>query len=140
METKICTKCGKELPIDSFNWRDKKKGTRRSECKVCHSDYMKTKYQEKKELVNNLKRNQCCAKCGDNRAYVLDYHHIDPNIKEMNISRMLSNRSNINHVIQEIDKCIILCSNCHRELHYLNISIDEYLAGQYSSSAQGFDP
>ena len=44
METKICTKCGKELPITDFNWRSKKEGTRRSECKYCHSDYMKKKY------------------------------------------------------------------------------------------------
>lgn len=35
--TKICTKCGKELPIEEFNWRNKVKGTRRSECKYCHT-------------------------------------------------------------------------------------------------------
>lgn len=40
METKICTKCGKELSIEEFNWRNKAKGTRRSECKYCHSGYM----------------------------------------------------------------------------------------------------
>lgn len=140
METKICTKCGKTLPIDQFNWRNKSKGTRRSECKFCHSKYMKEKYQEKKQIINNLKQQQCCVKCGDNRPYVLDYHHLDPNIKDMNVSRMLSNRSNINDVKQEINKCIVLCANCHREFHYLNISIDEYLAGQYNGSAQGFDP
>lgn len=47
----------------------------------------------------------------------------------MNISRMLSNRSNIKDVEQEINKCIVLCANCHREFHYLNIAIEEYLAG-----------
>ena len=41
METKVCTKCGKELPIEEFNWRNKSKGTRRSECKYCHSAFMK---------------------------------------------------------------------------------------------------
>ena len=140
METKICTKCGKELPVDQFNWRDKNKGTRRSECKICHSSYMKNKYQEKKNIINQLKQKQSCAKCGDNRFYVLDYHHLDPNVKDMNISRMLSNRSNIKDVEQEIDKCIVLCANCHREFHYLNITIKEYLAGQHNSSARGFDP
>ena len=44
MGTKVCTKCGKELSIEEFNWRDKKKGTRRSECKYCQSNYMKQKY------------------------------------------------------------------------------------------------
>lgn len=41
METKICTKCGRELPLESFNWRDKSKGTRRADCKECHNGYMK---------------------------------------------------------------------------------------------------
>ena len=41
METKICTKCGIEKPITEFNWRDKSKGTHRSECKICHTNYMK---------------------------------------------------------------------------------------------------
>ena len=44
MEYKTCTKCGKTLPITDFNWRNKAKGTRRSECKYCHSDYMKKQY------------------------------------------------------------------------------------------------
>ena len=51
METKICTKCGRELPLDQFNWRDKAKGTRRADCKQCHSGYMKAKYQEKKKKL-----------------------------------------------------------------------------------------
>ena len=44
METKICTKCGKEKPLTEFNWRNKSKGTLRSECKECHTAYMKQKY------------------------------------------------------------------------------------------------
>ena len=48
MEVKVCTKCGRELPLDQFNWRDKTKGTRRADCKECHSGFMKIKYQEKK--------------------------------------------------------------------------------------------
>lgn len=131
METKKCTKCGQILPLDQFNWRDKSKGTRRSECKFCHSSFMKQKYQEKQQAVEELKSQCACAKCGDSRSYVLDYHHIDPSIKEANVARMLSNRSNIEAINQEIDKCIVLCANCHREFHYFhkknNISLQEYL-------------
>ena len=132
METKICTKCGKELPLDQFNWRDKTKGTRRSECKFCHTNYMRQKYQEKKEIVQSLKEQDKCAKCGESRGYVLDYHHINPADKENTIARMTSNYYSLDKVMNEINKCICLCANCHREFHHLeqikNITIEEYLS------------
>lgn len=131
METKICTKCKNELPIEDFNWRDKKKGTRRSECKYCHTSYMKTMYQNKKKTIENLKVKECCQKCGDTRGYVLDFHHKDPSIKEDTIARMTSNNYCLTKTLEEIEKCVVLCSNCHREFHYLEkengIDIDEYL-------------
>lgn len=131
MDIKVCTKCGKELPIEDFNWRDKKKGTRRSECKYCHTEYMKRKYQEKKQTIQNMKAEASCAKCGDTRGYVLDYHHIDKTQKENTIARMISNRYTLDKIYQEIEKCICLCANCHREFHHFEetkgITLDEYL-------------
>lgn len=131
METKICTKCHKELPITDFNWRNKEKGTRRSECKFCHSNYMKQKYQQKKNTIQNLKSQYSCAKCGEKRGYVLDYHHLNPKEKDTTIARLISNCSSLEKTFQEIKKCIVLCANCHREFHYLEnlngITIQEYL-------------
>lgn len=131
MDTKICSKCGKEFPITDFNWRDKKKGTRRSECKYCHCEYMKQKYQEKKQVVQQLKAESKCAKCGESRGYVLDYHHIDPTQKENTIARMTSNYYSLDRVHKEIEKCVCLCSNCHREFHHFEetqgMTIFEYL-------------
>lgn len=131
METKKCTKCGRLLLLDQFNWRDKNKGTRRADCKECHSGFMKAKYQEKKQMVQDLKSQDRCAKCGENRGYVLDYHHIDPNNKENTVSRLTSTNYALEKVFSEISKCICLCANCHREFHHLEnqqgISIDEYL-------------
>lgn len=132
METKICTKCGKELPIEDFNWRNKEKGTRRSECKTCHTDFMKEVYENKKKTVSEIKKNLKCAKCGEEREYCLDFHHINPNEKENTIARMTSNNYKIDVVLNEIKKCIVLCSNCHREFHYFQeedgITIEEYLS------------
>ena len=132
METKICTKCGRELPLDQFNWRDKNKGTRRSECKECHCNYMKNKYQEKKNTIQELKSQRKCAKCGESRGYVLDYHHIDPSQKEKGVARLVSSTYSIDNVYKEIEKCIVLCANCHREFHHFknldnNLTIEQYL-------------
>lgn len=132
MEIKICTKCHKELPITDFNWRNKEKGTRRSECKYCHSNYMKQKYQQKKTIIQELKSECSCAKCGDKRGYVLDYHHLNPTEKENTIARLTSNTSKLDKTFEEIKKCIVLCANCHREFHYLEkntgLTIQEYLS------------
>lgn len=130
--TKQCTKCGKILPITQFNWRNKAKGTRRSECKQCHSDYMKQKYQEKKNIVQEIKSSCSCAKCGESRGYVLDFHHINPDEKNDTIARLTSNNYKLDKVYDEIKKCIVLCANCHREFHYLQerneqLTIEDYL-------------
>jgi hypothetical protein len=50
---------------------------------------------------------------------VLDYHHIDPSVKEDSVARMISNNYRLDTVMEEITKCVVLCSNCHREFHYL---------------------
>ena len=131
METKICSKCGKELPIEDFNWRDKKKGIRRSECKYCHSAHMKKKYQDNKNQINSLKSTLSCVKCGYNKCVTaLEFHHTDPSQKEETIAR-LSVHSNNGKVFEEIKKCVILCANCHREFHYEEkqngITLEEFL-------------
>lgn len=132
MDTKICTQCGKELPLTEYYSRGN--GRLRSECKACHNQYVKLKYQERKNTVDELKLNCKCAKCGDGRSYVLDFHHINPNIKSDTVARMVSNRNRMEDIQKEIDKCIVLCSNCHREFHYLenkeNITIKQYLSRQ----------
>ena len=140
METKICTKCNQELPINDFNWRDKKKGTRRSECKYCHTKYMKEMYETKRSIVSDIKSQMKCKKCGENRYYVLDFHHLNPSEKETTVARMVSNNYQLEKTLQEIEKCIVLCSNCHREFHYLNdncdITIDDYLNDNYPAKCQ----
>lgn len=79
------------------------------------------KYQEKlrferKEQLYELKTP--CAKCGEKRAYVLDFHHINPDDKRFNISTRATHYS-VDAVIEEVKKCVCLCRNCHIEFHYL---------------------
>jgi len=133
METKICTKCGENLPLDQFNYRDKVKGARRSECKKCHTDYMKKAYSKKKEAIQELKSQISCQKCGETRGYCLDYHHVDPNTKVNTVARLTSNAYSMETIYKEIEKCIVLCANCHREYHHLqekdkNLTIQQYLS------------
>ena len=135
METKICSKCGKEKPITEFAFRDKKRGTRRAECKQCISERQKKKYREHKEELNEYKKQCACAKCGDNRFYVLDFHHVNPDNKIDTIARLCT-RSSKQATWDEVKKCICLCSNCHREFHYLNdkfgVTLTDYLQDDFT--------
>ena len=132
METKICSKCKKELPLTSFYSRGG--GRYRSECKECHKQYVTAQYHYKKNLLQEYKASIGCAKCGERRGYCLDFHHTDPSIKDDTIARMTSNKSNIDDIMRETEKCIVLCANCHREFHYLehqtNLLLTDYLNSQ----------
>ena len=58
-----------------------------------------------------------CFRCGYNRCIdALEFHHLDPSQKDFNISSKGYTRSWA-RVKVELDKCIMLCANCHRELH-----------------------
>lgn len=71
-----------------------------------------------------------CMKCGEERIYLLDFHHRDQQDKESSLSTLLKNSQNV-MFFNELKKCILLCANCHREFHYLqnnqNITTEEYV-------------
>ena len=74
-----------------------------------------------KEYIKNIK-NCGCAICDEKDIACLDFHHLRD--KEFNIANEIKNLS-IDNLKKEIDKCIVLCANCHRKLHYYNLSIEE---------------
>jgi len=62
-------------------------------------------------------KNGKCEMCGYNRCIeALEFHHTDSSRKDFSISDKGYTRS-WNRVKEELDKCILLCANCHREIH-----------------------
>jgi predicted HNH restriction endonuclease len=58
-----------------------------------------------------------CQQCGYDRCLnALDFHHRDPAQKDFAISQYGHSRS-WERVRKELDKCVIVCANCHREIH-----------------------
>ena len=74
------------------------------------------KYDRKQHLDNlKLQKGGKCLVCGYDRCLrALDFHHIDPSTKTITISSSLST---VKEREQEVEKCVLICSNCHRELH-----------------------
>ncbi|MBI2337378.1 MAG: hypothetical protein HYU97_11525 [Deltaproteobacteria bacterium] len=59
----------------------------------------------------------CCRSCGYNKCpEALEFHHLDPSEKDFAISQYGHSRS-WERVQRELDKCVMLCANCHREIH-----------------------
>lgn len=83
-------------------------------------EYVKTKQREDKRLrkiraVEYLGGK--CGKCGQEwHPAIYEFHHRDPSTKERDPSKMLS--LSWERLSTELDKCILLCANCHRLTHH----------------------
>jgi DNA-binding CsgD family transcriptional regulator len=83
-----------------------------------HKNYerVKSRRQQLKQLAVDYKGGKC-NNCGyDKSIWAFDFHHINPEKKDFSISRYLT--LSWNKIKDELDKCIMLCANCHRELHH----------------------
>lgn len=59
-----------------------------------------------------------CVLCGYSKCIAaLDFHHRNPEEKEFNF-KWNAQKSRLSKIVNELDKCILLCANCHREVHY----------------------
>ena len=74
------------------------------------------RFLAKMKMVNML-GGKCCL-CGFNKYQsALEFHHINEDSKEFNISHRVSSFELNDEILKELDKCVLLCSNCHRALH-----------------------
>lgn len=81
---------------------------------------VKNRRQATKEKAIEYKGGKC-QKCGYNKcSWVFDFHHLDKNKKDFTLSSYLT--LSWEKIKKELDKCIMVCANCHREIHY-----EEYL-------------
>lgn len=132
MDTKYCNKCKSHKSVEQFGKNKAKKDGLQTRCKTCDTLYKKSLYSQNKDFyksktrkakrdkaawMREFKKTLHCEQCGDKRWYVLDFHHIDG--KEDGVSDMVSRNCSIEKILKEIDKCKVLCSNCHREVHHL---------------------
>lgn len=122
---KVCTKCGQTKALADFNRR---KNGYQSHCRECARAYIRQHYQanrayyrEKNKrklqriftLVRSAK-DKPCADCGQSYPYyVMDFDHREGEIKTTEVTRLISTHS-IRRVQEEIAKCDVVCSNCHR--------------------------
>lgn len=119
-----CIKCNEDKLIDEFYIvkSGKRKNKIQSYCKKCNSIETRNRLRKFKENVVEYKGGKCIC-CGyDKCIAALDLHHRDPNKKDFTFShiRMTSFEKNKEIICNELDKCDLVCANCHREIHFFS--------------------
>jgi len=118
---KKCPSCNKRKGMSQYDVRKAKSGKKyaKSYCKDCCKYKKKSRTRDiKKQAVEYLGGK--CNECGFvGCPAVYDFHHIDPKLKEFSIGSKRAEA--LDSIKDELDKCVLLCANCHRTLHY-NIS------------------
>ena len=119
-QLKICMDCKIAHPIDQYQRNGQVSRYNptlryKPRCRACNQKYQEAIYYDK--LIRAIHPKPLrCERCGYDTCHnALEFHHVDPNDKERAIS-MMTNYS-YSKIKSEVDKCIILCANCHREVH-----------------------
>ena len=85
--------------------------------KEIYLNHQRERSKKLKQWWLDFKSKLSCTECGENHPSCLDFHHKNKDDKKYSIGRMVSRYSKIS-MMEEIEKCKILCSNCHRKLHW----------------------
>jgi hypothetical protein len=89
--------------------------------------YLNPKYHERGYFIN--RRNEIkskaveykggkCSICKYNKCLAaLEFHHLNPYDKDEDLGSLTKQGKSFENLIEELDKCILVCANCHREIH-----------------------
>lgn len=127
---KKCTICEKTKPFEDFYKCSRRTDGYASQCKVCadlatkdsrakrpqHYNKLRGEYKRKRYLqFADWKREQGCTFCDENEPVCLDLHHLNPDEKDFEIGT--ASGYSWNRIFEEVEKCIVVCKNCHAKLH-----------------------
>jgi len=131
---KICGKCKKAKEDIDFAKRTLRKTVGlQSVCKSCsnanrtlyHQSHRDETRENKKVrryayrvFIEELKKSLFCKECKNNNPVVLDFHHKNPTEKDFSIGDAVRAGYSKERILKEIEKCDVLCANCHRILHH----------------------
>lgn len=133
LKTKVCQLCSIDKPVSEFNKNSRKSDGLQNRCRSCTKEYNNQSYKtsEKRrktiktrnrtvrlynrKFVSRYKRFCGCRLCSEREPVALDLHHIDPDGKDLEVSKLIN--ISLDKAKVEIRKCVVLCANCHRKVH-----------------------
>lgn len=118
LEGKQCSKCSEWKPLTEFHSNGK--GGKQPKCAKCKNEtnakWNAGRNTETRRIIAEARLVGCLI-CGESDPVVLDFHHRGNVKKEGNVMNMAGRRISIDRVVAEIEKCVVLCANCHRRVH-----------------------
>lgn len=131
---KRCPNCQMEKDFSCFSSNKTRPSGLNSWCRECSKQACKKHYnankssrikdaadrrEKQKKFLKEyvLSLDPKCQNCGESEFICLDYHHVDPKKKKKNVSSIIHCGHSFELLKSELEKCIILCSNCHRKYH-----------------------
>lgn len=133
METKICSTCKLSKTIDAFSKNKAKKDGLSYHCKECHTIYIKKHYIQNKKYYKDKTKERCkklrdwfrefkselkCIECGESHPACIEFHHLDQTKKDFDLATAVAKGFMKERILEEIAKCVAICSNCHKKLHW----------------------
>lgn len=122
MGIKTCKYCGIEKSLSSFDkvGVSNKDGHTyyRHKCHQCRWPKKKARIDKIHDSILAIKKQSKCLHCGIDDHRVLDFHHRPGTEKLFCIANQRSSGISLDRVIAEIEKCDLLCANCHRIEHW----------------------
>lgn len=137
--TKKCYTCNQVKSVDDFNKNKGRKDGLNSICRTCSNGRSKKYYRDNKGLhietvrlrrlrvrekskifLREFLSDKSCLDCGNDDIRVLEFDHVK-GIKKMDVGEMVSAGYSKKLIRKEIDKCEIVCCNCHRIRTYERI-------------------
>ena len=113
-----CTDCQVEITSENAYKKSGRPGKYISRCKQCFNKYCMKRWIQRKLKVIEQKGNRCYDCKNSYEYYVYDLHHLNPSEKDMQWDKM--RLMNERKMQEEVAKCVLLCSNCHRIRHHSN--------------------
>ena len=80
---------------------------------------MSSKRKSARDYIAQVLNGKSCYFCSESHAEALEFHHVTPSQKKFTISQAVARGYDIEDIKKELNKTIIICSNCHKKLEYL---------------------
>jgi 5-methylcytosine-specific restriction endonuclease McrA len=118
---KKCSCCGVVKERSEFGVDREKRDGLKHQCRICDGQRRRRGRDAMINFSLEYKGGECCD-CGkslsfnENKGHY-NFHHVDPSTKVSRINQMFKDKVSYTRLLEELDKCVLLCKPCHIKRH-----------------------